>query len=177
MYLIDMNAVELLRLQFENAHQGLEGTIDGVTSEVAHVRELGKALPIAAAYAHAVCLEDIMRSTFLSHTDPILKDFSSTGLSESIPDFEHWDKHAMWALNVIVDLEKFRKYAEEVYAATGLFLKTLKDGDLDLEIEMGQFGKHKLGFVLSTFFLLHLANLTGEISAAKGLQGLKGYPF
>jgi hypothetical protein len=42
---------------------------------------------------------------------------------------------------------------------------------------MGDWGKHKLADVLTNFVILHVANLTGEISAAKGFQGLKGYPF
>ncbi|MBP7832437.1 MAG: DinB family protein [Candidatus Levybacteria bacterium] len=172
-----MNAVDLLKLQFKNAHETLEGTMNDVGPEVAHVRELGKALPVGAAYSHAVCSEDILLSKFVAQKDTIMKDPESIGLSELMPGFDEWDKHAMWAQNVTVDLEKFRKYAKEVYAATDSYLETLKDEDLDADIEMGQFGKHKLGFVLSAFFLLHIANLTGEISAAKGLQGLKGYPF
>lgn len=172
-----MNAIELLRLQFENARQTLESTMSDVTSETAHVRELGKALPVGAAYAHAVCSEDILLSAFVTHSDPIMKDAVSIGLSEAMPDFTHWDKHAVWAQNVTLDLPKFRAYAKDVFTATDSFIHTLKDEDLDREIDMGQFGKHKLGFILSAFFLLHTANLTGEISAAKGLQGLKGYPF
>lgn len=172
-----MNAVNLLKLQFENAHQTLESTMQDVTSETAHVRELGKALPVGAAYAHAVCSEDILLSKFVVRKNPIMKDAESIGLSEAMPGFDQWDRHAMWAQNVTVDLEKFRYYAKEVYAATDVYLNTLKDEDLDTEIDMGQFGKYKLGFALSSMFLLHTANLTGEISAAKGLQGLKGYPF
>lgn len=172
-----MNAVELLRLQFKNAHETLEGTISDVTPDTAHVRELGKALPVGAAYVHAVSSEDILFSAFIAHKDLIMKDAVSVGLSEAMPDFQHWDKHAVWAQNVTVDLEKFKKYAKDVYTATESYLETLKDEDLDSEVDMGEFGKHKLGFVLSAFFLLHTANLTGEISAAKGLQGLKGYPF
>jgi len=171
-----MNAVDLLKLQFQNAHENLEGTMNDVTSEVAHVRELGKALPVGAAYAHAVCSEDVLLSLFLAHKDPILKS-AETGLSEPMPGFDAWDQHALWAQHVTVDLEKFRNYAKDVYGATDSYLKTLKEEDLDSEVEMGQFGKFKLGFVLSAFFLLHIANLTGEVSAAKGLQGLKGYPF
>ena len=172
-----MNAVNLLKLQFKNAHETLESTMQDVAPEVAGVRELGKALPVGAAYAHAVCSEDILLSKFVVHKDTIMKDAGSIGLSEAMPGFDQWDKHAMWAQNVVVDLEKFKNYAKEVYAATDSYLNTLKDEDLDLEIDMGQFGTYKLGFVLSSMFLLHIANLTGEISAAKGLQGLKGYPF
>lgn len=171
-----MNSTTLLCEQFKSAHETLEATMNDVTPEVAHVRELGKALPVGAAYAHAVCSEDIFISAFLTHKDPILKN-GENGLSEQIPDFKNWDEHALWAQNVTLDLDRFKNYAKVVYAATDSYLKTLKDEDLDKEVEMGQFGKHKLGFMLSAFILLHLANLTGEISAAKGLQGLKGYPF
>ncbi len=42
---------------------------------------------------------------------------------------------------------------------------------------MGAMGKAPRAMVISNFVIAHAAHLTGEISAIKGVQGLKGYPF
>ncbi|GEM_PF-3622591 len=47
----------------------------------------------------------------------------------------------------------------------------------DKEVDIPGMGKKNLAFIINNFVILHIANLTGEISAAKGVQGLKGYPF
>lgn len=172
-----MNSIQLLREQVDSAHQALEATMADVTNDTAHFRELGKALPVGAAYVHAVIAEDMVLSGMITQKESVFKDPESAGVSQAMPDFSHWDEHAMWAQNVTVDMPKFKEFAKKVYAATDEYLATLKEEDLDTEIERPVVGKHNLSFFITNFLLLHIANLTGEISAVKGLQGLKGYPF
>lgn len=172
-----MNAITLLRQQFESAHHSLESTVGDASPDVLNFNETNKAIPVGAAYAHSVLEEDILMSTMLTNKEPIFKDAESVGISEEIPSMEHWDQHEQWYKTVKVDLPKFREYARQVYKATDEYLATLKDEDLDVEIERPMIGKQNTAFMLTNFFLLHIANLTGEISAAKGIQGLKGYPF
>lgn len=173
-----MNAVGLLRLQFKSAHATQEGTMTGVVPDTAHFRDTGKAIPVGAAYAHSVWGEDMAVSTMLAMKEPLYKS-QETGLSEPMPDLKNWDKHEAWYKSVKVDLPKLKKYAQKVYQATDEYLASLKDADLDREMDLSimGMGKQTLAFVISNFIVLHIANLTGEISAAKGLQGLKGYPF
>jgi hypothetical protein len=55
-------------------------------------------------------------------------------------------------------------------------VEALDDAVLEREITVPVFGKRDVGFVFrlaGTQVAIH----TGEISAAKGLQGLKGLPF
>lgn len=172
-----MNAIELLRKQFESAHQSLEATVGEMSQEVSSFKELGKAIPAGAAFAHAVLEEDILLSRMLANKEPIFRDVNEVGISEPIPDMQNWDQHERWYKTVNVDIAKFRKYAKKVYQATDDYVASLKDEDLDTEIERPVIGKQNIAFMLTNFFLLHIANLTGEISAAKGVQGLKGYPF
>ncbi|MBP9718945.1 MAG: hypothetical protein KBD46_00585 [Candidatus Levybacteria bacterium] len=172
-----MNAIDLLRLQFKSAHDTQEATMADVLAPVAHFTEVGKALPIGAAYAHSVISEDVILSSMVRQRTPLSSMHANTGLSQPMPSFSEWEKHEQWAKTVKIDLEQFRVFAKEIYAETDAYLATLEEEDLDREIDLGAFGKHTLAFVLTNFFLLHIANLTGEISAAKGIQGLKGYPF
>lgn len=171
-----MNSVQLLREQFKGAHDTLEATMADATPEVSDFSETNKALPVGAAYAHAILCEDVLLAMMLSHKEPVLKDSASIGLSEAMPSMDKWDEHEAWAHRVKVDLAKFKSYAKDVYEQTDAYLATIKDEDLDREVETS-FGKHTLAFILTNFFVLHIANLTGEISAAKGFQGKKGYPF
>lgn len=174
-----MTAIELLRLQFTSAHDLQEATMADVLAPVAHFTKVGKALPVGAAYAHSVLSEDLVLSTMVRQRTPLASTHANTGLSQPMPSFNEWEKHEQWVRTVKIDLEQFRVFAKEVYAETDAYLATLTDADLDKEIEIPFPGmEHKtLAFLLTNFLLLHIANLTGEISAAKGIQGLKGYPF
>jgi hypothetical protein len=174
-----MNAIELLRKQFEAAHQTQEATMADVTDATAHFTDLSKALPVGAAYAHSVIGEDAILAQMLTHAAPLSSDNSKTGLSEPMPSQSEWEKHDQWARSVKIDLPKLKAFAQEVYKQTDVYLAGLSDADLDKEFDMTSMGmgKQTVAFVINNFLLLHIANLTGEISAAKGVQGLKGYPF
>jgi hypothetical protein len=172
-----MTSIDILRKQLAWVHDGQEATVGDVTDEAAHFSDTGKALPVGAAYAHSVISEDVIVQGMLAHKKPLSADNPDTGLSEPMPTFSDWDKYETWIKNVKVDLVKFRVFAKEVYAASDAYFATLKDEDLEKEIDLGPMGKESLLHILSTYVILHIANLTGEVSAAKGIQGLKGYPF
>lgn len=171
-----MHAIELLRQQFKDAHEGMEATMEDVTEESANFKETKKAIPVGAAYAHAVLGEDTVLSTIVMHKNP-LQEGEDVGLSLPHPDMQHWNEYENWYKTVIVDVAKLRAFAKKVYAATDAYLSTLKEKDLDKEIEVPGMGKKSLGYLLNNWLLLHVAALNGEVSAAKGFQGLKGYPW
>lgn len=171
-----MTIMQPLRDQLRWSHETLEATVADVTAEVAHFTDTKNALPVGAAYAHAVMGEDMVVATMLANTKPVATSME-TGLSIPMPSMQDWDKHAEWAKTVKIDLPVFKLYAQKVYEASDKYLASLKEEGLSREMEVGSMGKQTLLWVLSNFIILHNANLTGEISAIKGLQGLKGYPF
>ena len=75
-----------------------------------------------------------------------------------------------------VDLPAMRDYARKVCDAAQAWVGTLTPEDLERTIET-PVGKLNLGQVLETFVVWHVSAHTGEISALKGCQGAKGYPF
>lgn len=172
-----MNAIQLMKAQLKWAHETLDATASGTTAEQLHFSAIGKALPVGAAYAHAVMGEDVTISTMLAHKKTVYEENGDTGLSSPMPSMAKWNEHEQWAKSVKVNIELFKKYAQRVYAATDEYLSTLKDEDLDTELEIPGMGKMTLANIISNFLVLHAANLAGEISAAKGFQGLKGYPW
>jgi hypothetical protein len=174
-----MNSVQLLRDQLKSAHDTQEATIADLSQDSTHFKPEGDAIPAGAAYVHSVVSEDLVLSSMIMQKTPISDGVSveDMGLSEKMPGFDAWDKHKDWYKSVKIDLNKFKKFAKEVYAETDKYLESLSEEDLDKEIDRPVIGKQTLAFFITNFIILHIANLTGEISAAKGLQGLKGYPF
>lgn len=173
-----MNSIALLREQLKSAHETMEATMADVTPQVAHFAQTNKAIPVGAAYAHCVLSEDMIVSQMLAKKKPLYESNSEVGVSEMMPtQGGEWDKHEQWYKTVQVDLPKIKSYAQKVYSATDNYLASLEEADLDNVIEVPGMGKMTLAAIFSGWVLLHIANLTGEVSAAKGLQGLKGYPF
>ena len=104
------------------------------------------------------------------------------GLSHPHPMMdESWEKNfAEWAKTVKMDLPKFKEYAKAVYKQSDEYLGTLTDKDLSekkVDLSGWGLGEWSLGKFVMRLLMGHMDNLTGEVSAAKGLQGLKGYPF
>jgi hypothetical protein len=177
-------AVSLLRAQYQNAHEVLEGTLQDVTSEQAHWRPPGIANPLGATYAHILISEDGVINGMLKGSGPLSVSTwaGKIGVSELPPmpgpevgGLPSWDE---WARRVKVDQAALQSYAQAVYAATDEYLASLTDEDLNRSLDLSGLGvgQQTLGWLLS----LMLSNVnwhTGEISCLKGLQGAKGYPF
>ncbi|HYO50718.1 MAG TPA: DinB family protein [Chloroflexia bacterium] len=177
-----MDAVTLLRQQFETAHQWLEGTMADVTPEQAHWTPPGVANPLGASYAHVVVSEDLLVNYMVRQATPLC--FSTwaerTGISEPMPlPGPDWVKYGEWARSVRVDLPAIREYAQAVYAATDEYVASLTSDDLDRSVDLSSvgMGERTLGWVLGNLVMAHAHDLMGEISCLKGLQGAKGYPF
>ena len=177
-----MDAIQLLRLQFDFAHQVVEGTMADVTPEQAHWSPPGIATPLGASYAHVILSEDLVVNGMLKQAAPLMaSDWAGrTGLSEPMPlPGPGWVDYAGWNRRVQVELPALKEYAQAVYASTGEYLSSLTPEDLDTPIDLSGLGfsQSNLGWVLSALVVGHVNNIAGEISCLKGLQGAKGYPF
>jgi hypothetical protein len=103
-----------------------------------------------------------------------------TGLSVPHPSFPsdtYSTDYTAWTRNLRIDLDLLREYAKAVYAATDKYLASLTPEALDQTIEIPDMGTPSLAFLLGRFLVAHVDNMTGEISAIKGIQGARGYPF
>ena len=181
----DQRLTNHIRERIRSAHWLLEETVSDVTKEMAHWLPSGKALPISAAYAHYVTGEDWMVHVLFRGGTPLFAGpwAGRTGLSEPQPgpgpgqdwaaDFEKWSRR------VRVDLPAFRAYARAVYEETDAYLAALPDLELarPLDLSAMGMGMQTVGFVLNNALVGHAYCHCGEISAVKGLQGKKGYPF
>jgi hypothetical protein len=110
-------------------------------------------------------------------SDSTWKD--KTGASQPMPAMdENWSaNNEKWVKSVKIDLKQMRDYAKAVFADTDDYVKTLKETDLEKEIDLGNWGKKTVAFLLYEYIIAHTNNLSGELSAIKGVHGNKGYPF
>lgn len=172
-----MEVASLLRNEMKNSHDWLEATMADVTSEMAHELPPGVAHPIAACYAHVVVGEDSLM-TMLTGGAPVYTGEwqGRTGLTDPQAAFYNTLE---WAQNVKLDLPALKQYAQAVYANTDAYLASVTPEQLDETVDLSQMnmGVYTKGSFLLGLILCHVRDLMGEISALKGVQGSKGYPF
>lgn len=165
------SAIEYIRMVFKMTHDYLEGTMIGVTDDVARY-EPGGPPSILGQYAHIVTSEDWLVNIKVGNGTPVMATMDP-GFNAPPPP-TGWDG---WARTATVNLDKLRQYAQKVYAATDAYLATVDDSILGKPVDMSDVGLGMLNaaacFALATG---NNAGHTGEISTIKGLQGLVGYP-
>ena len=171
-----MDAIKVLQIHLQSAHWIFDATTADVTEESAHKGPVGAAGTVGSQMAHLVYDEDMIVNGILAGKAPLSATAfaGKTGISdpqmEIAPD---------WPKSVRLNLPEFRAYQKAVFAATDAYLASLTETDLDRELDMTSFGmgKQSVGWAFGMLIIGHVNNLSGEISALKGTQGLKGYPF
>lgn len=169
-------AVSLLRNYLRRAHEWMEGTMADVTPALLHDVPPGNANPIGAQYAHVLTAEDGFVNMIIGGEQPLMATSfaGKTGMSEPMPLNPAWGE---WALRVRIDLPAIRSYAQALYVATDTRLAGMTDADLSREIDLSHWGigdKTTVGELFGNV-LINTLQHCGEISALKGLHGLKGY--
>ena len=81
----------------------------------------------------------------------------------------------VWNTEAPINQGDMQEYAKSLREASGA-IDELDDAALERELTAPVFGKRNVGFVLR-LAAMQMAIHTGEISAAKGMQGLQGLPF
>jgi hypothetical protein len=84
-----------------------------------------------------------------------------------------------WFHGAKVNVEAVRAYAAAVFAATEAFIAGADGATLNktLDVSFVGLGKRRLADVFTLLVVGHCDSSAGEISAIKGVFGLKGYPF
>ena len=83
------------------------------------------------------------------------------------PDFTSWNH----------DVAAFKEYAQAVFKATDDYLNSITDADLDKQIDWFGRGTRSAAWVIADTIHVHASFHAGEISALKGVMGLKGLPW
>ena len=169
-----MDTVELIKENINEARFELSGTMADVTPTMCNWAPPGKAHSIGALYAHIIQGEDMIISGMLQGKAPL---WQRDGWDKklNIPNNSH--QQEQWR-TMKIDLATIKPYAEAVTKATEAYLASLKPADLERKIPVGPpMGDQTVAAILQVFFAGNVRAHTGEISALKGVQGFKGYPF
>ena len=171
-----MKAASIYQEGFEWASQLLEMVIADITPDQMTWLPPGTANPAGATYAHAICGIDIIVRGMIRGIAPLCQSdwAGKTGISE--PQLRATSE---WARSVQVDLTTTRSYAQAVYADTNEYMAALTEEDLlqEKDLSVAGLGTRTVGWMLNALVIGHTNNMSGEISALKGLQGGHGYPF
>ena len=167
-----MELLEFIRAQVGSVHQNLGLSMEDLTDEIAHIRAGGTTNTIAQILAHMVTGQDLLISEKLRGL-PTLHESgwaAKTGVPANRIDI--WQDHG-WRLN----LEAFNAFRLAVQANSTSFVDALQPAELDLPRTWIRGPERPLGMLLQTIFINHALGHCGEISALKGVQGLKGLPI
>lgn len=170
-----MQTQDLYKQLFKTAHDHLEATLMDVTEEVANWIPDKVVSSIGAQYVHTLTSEDNVVNGLLKGGAPLMATTfaGKIGTSEA-PILFAWEA---WGRTSPINLSEARAYAQAVYASVNEYLNTQTEASLAETVDLTAAG---LG-VMPRSVVLEIALRqpyvhSGEISALKGLQGLKGYP-
>ncbi len=82
----------------------------------------------------------------------------------------------IWSAGGVIPLAAITEYGKTLQQSVLDYVSSLSDADLDREVDTQFFGMKPIAFVLQLAGM-HCAGHAGDISAVKGMQGLKGIPF
>lgn len=167
-----MNAVQLIQSHITQARQVYQGTVADVTPQMAQTVPPGVVHCIGALMLHVLNAEDGVIQQMVQGKPPV---WQSGGWEQKVkaPNNMMMKQETR---GLKVDPAALQPYAQAVFAATDAYLKTLNDQSLDRVVPT-PLGPTPLGVILNYLVAGHTSAITGEISALKGTQGKKGYPF
>ena len=171
-----MNAIDTLRESIQWGHQLLEMVMADVTDEQARWAPPGAANPIGALYAHACLSLDGIVNGMLKGGAPRFTTEWAGQLGDAAPQMSLAFE---WGRAIQPNLPALRQYGQTVVADADAYLAELGEGGLDRMVDLSTvgLGTRSVSWIINALIASHLNNMAGEISAIKGVQGLKGYPF
>ncbi len=171
-----MHAVQFAGHALAFAHTSFRETIADLTDDQANHPVVGVAGSIASSMAHMVVAEDSIVHVLLGGTRTLADGeyANRTGINRP-----QWFNDEGWRSEVRVEMEPFKTYTDAVFGASEAWVASQSAEDLDRPLDLTEYGLGQVtvGWAIGALLVVHAGNLTGEISALKGSQGLKGYPF
>ena len=173
-----MNTVEMLQSSLGSAFGILGQVTADLTQEQADWQPPGIANPIGATYWHTFSSTDEIVHRWALGQEPLSQreNWDERVIKVSIPQPEHGGDWQAYMRAIRVDLPALHEYAQAVAAAVQGWVGSLAPEDLENTIET-PLGEQSLAQMLDQFVVWHVNSHCGEISALKGCQGAKGYPF
>ena len=164
-----MNALEYARSQVNSALDLVNLTMQDLNDDQYNWQPAGTCNSIAKLHAHALTAADFFVNMVIGGGTPLWAEAAgSTGLPANSLE--------IWKSDARVPLAAMQAYSTKLRDTIDQTLGRMDDADLDKSYETHMLGKQTGAWVLQ-LAATHSAGHAGEISAIKGMQGLKGLPF
>ena len=164
-----MEAVTYAKLGLERTFSLFNQIADGMTPEQYNWKPAGTANAVAKTHVHAMTSVDFFITGTLASGEMGWKKFAA---AQGLPP----NPMEIWGYAGEVSLEAMKEYSRGVQQAALAYVGGLNDSDLDREVDTAFFGKQTVAFMIGLAGI-HAMGHGGDMSAVKGLQGLKGLPF
>jgi hypothetical protein len=149
---------------------GLFNTIaDGMTDEQYNWQPGGTCNAIAKSHVHAMTSVDFFINGTLKGAQMEWPAFATANGLPANP-------MEIWGYSGAIPLAPMKEYGQKVQKSALEYAASLNESDLDREIDTPFFGKQTAAFILMLTGM-HAIGHGGDMSAVKGIQGLKGLPF
>jgi hypothetical protein len=158
-----MNTVELLQYSMGVAFDILSQVTADLTQEQADWRPPGTASSISNIYLHT-----------LTYVDYFVRNYCIGG--KRLPETVESRPEVLRMQDVQTDLSELHEFASKVKSTVQGWLSSLTPADLERRRHT-TVGELNVGQMLEIYIVWHINAHCGEISALKGCQGLKGYPW
>lgn len=164
-----MDAVTYAKKALKQSFGLFNMVADGMTDEQYNWQPEGTANSIAKSHVHAMSSVDFFISGTLKGEQ---MQWPAFALANGLPG----NPTEIWAYTGAIPLAAMKEYGASVQNAALEYVDSLKESDLDREIDTPFFGKQTLAFLVMLAGT-HSVGHGGDMSAVKGLRGLKGLPF
>ena len=167
-----MELLDYMRSAVTTVNDMVNTAMQDLDDDVVNFEPGGTANTIAQLLAHMVSGQDLLINERIGGGKSLHESgwSAKTGIPLDRPQI--WQRET-WRL----DLAGFDAYRIEVaQRATALF-ETLQPNELDHEIQWIRGPSRTLAMTMQLIFINHGMGHCGEISAIKGMQGLKGLPI
>ena len=167
-----MELIDFIQAQCGNALEMITRSLEDLDEEIVHWEPGGTSNTIGQLLAHVVTGQDLLIGEKLKGGSTVFSQgwAEKTGIPTERPLI--WDKTA-WRLN----LEGFRAYHAAVEAQSRAYIDSITTADLERQVAWIRGPEQPVSQLFRVIFINHALGHSGEISALKGIRGLKGLPI
>lgn len=164
-----MEIIEYVNGSLVAVHNMVNIALQDLTPEVVQWQPTGTANTIAQLLAHLVGAEDRAINVSIKGGSTLGETWAArTGIPQ--------ERGGQWRKDWTLNIDAFLEYAKAVQASATECLASLTPAGLDKEVQWFN-GPNSTAGLIRMVVLHHPLLHSGEISALKGMQGLKGLPM